>query len=83
MSSDGITGEEDGASRLVNPSISLVLRFVQLTSNIQELDTQYIVDYAAIIEPRHEKTNILVPTRSDTNQAVQPHKMARGLKIRI
>ena len=24
-----------------------------------------------------------VPTRSDTNQAVQPHKMARGLKFRI
>ena len=23
------------------------------------------------------------PTRSDTNQAVQPHKMARGLKIWI
>ena len=24
-----------------------------------------------------------VPTRSDTNRAVQPHKMARGLKFRI
>ena len=24
-----------------------------------------------------------VPTRSHTNQAVQPHKMARGLKFRI
>ena len=25
----------------------------------------------------------MFPTRSDTNQAVQPHKMARGLKFRI
>ena len=33
-----------------------------------------------IYEPRHEKTNILV---SDTNQAVQAQKMARGLKFRI
>ena len=24
-----------------------------------------------------------IPTRSDTNQAVQPHNMARGLKFRI
>ena len=34
-------------------------------------------------EPRHEKTNVLVPTRSDTNQVVQVQKMARGLKFRI
>ena len=34
-------------------------------------------------EPRHEKTNILVPTGSDTNRAVQLQKMARGLKFRI
>ena len=33
-----------------------------------------------LIEPRHEKTNVLV---SDTNQAVQLQKMARGLKFRI
>ena len=31
-------------------------------------------------EPRHETTNIL---GSDTNQAVQLQKMARGLKFRI
>ena len=35
------------------------------------------------MEPRHEKTNVLVPTRSDTNQAVQLQKMARGLKFWI
>ena len=36
-----------------------------------------------IIQPRHEKTNILVSNLSDTNQAVQLQKMARGLKLRI
>ena len=34
-------------------------------------------------EPRHEKTNVLVSTRSDANQAVQPLKMARGWKFWI
>ena len=34
-------------------------------------------------EPRHEKTNVLVLTWSDTNQAVQLQKMARGLKFWI
>ena len=36
-------------------------------------------------EPRHEETNVLVsfPTWSDTNQAVQLQKVARGLKFRI
>ena len=34
-------------------------------------------------EPRHEKTDILVPTWSDSNQAVQLQKMATGLKFRI
>ena len=35
-------------------------------------------------EPRCEKTGLWgVPTRSDTNRAVQPQKMARGLKFRI
>ena len=48
----------------------------------------------AIYEPRCEKTGLRrggggggggggVPTRSDTNQAVQPQKMARGMKFRI
>ena len=38
-----------------------------------------------LFEPRCcEKTDIRgVPTRSGTNQAVQPQKMARGLKFRI
>ena len=35
-------------------------------------------------EPRCEKTGLRgLPTRSDTNRAVQPLKMARGLKFRI
>ena len=34
-----------------------------------------------IFEPRSEKTNVLVSDLSDTNQAVQLQKMARGLKI--
>ena len=38
-------------------------------------------------EPRSEKTGLRGvrpgPTRSDTNQAVQPQKMARSLKFRI
>ena len=33
-----------------------------------------------IIEPRHEKTNNVFPNRSDTNQAVQTQKIARGWK---
>ena len=33
-----------------------------------------------IFEPRHEKTGLRgFPTRSHTNQAVLPQKMARGL----
>ena len=34
-------------------------------------------------EPRHEKTNVLVSHTSNTNQALQLHKMARGLKFWI
>ena len=35
-------------------------------------------------EPRSEKTGSSgFPTRSNTNRAVQPQKMARGLKFRI
>ena len=35
-------------------------------------------------EPRSEKTGLRgFPTRSHTNQAARPHKMARGLKFRI
>ena len=35
-------------------------------------------------EPRCENSRSSgFPTRSDTNQAVQPQKMARGLKFRI
>ena len=37
-----------------------------------------------LYEPRCEKTGSSgFPTRPDTNQAVQPQKMARGLKFRI
>ena len=44
-----------------------------------------------IYEPRCEKTGLRggggggggFPTRSDTNRAAQPQKMARGLKFRI
>ena len=37
-----------------------------------------------IYEPRCEKTRSSgFSTRSDTNRAVQPQKMARGLKFRI
>ena len=34
-------------------------------------------------KPEHEKTNFGVPTRYDTNWAVQPQKQARSLKFRI
>ena len=37
-----------------------------------------------LYEPRCEKTGLRgFPTRFDTNRAVQPQKMARGLKFRI
>ena len=34
-----------------------------------------------IFEPAREKTNNLVPTRSDTNRAVQAQKMTRDMKF--
>ena len=34
-------------------------------------------------EPGHEKSRFWFPTWSNTNQAVQLQKMARGLKFRI
>ena len=38
----------------------------------------------SLYEPRSEKTGLRgIPTRSDTNRAVQPQKMARGLIVRI
>ena len=36
-----------------------------------------------LYEPNHEKTCLGFPTRSDTSQAVQPHKMPRGLKFQF
>ena len=36
-------------------------------------------DYIFICEPRHEKTEF--STRADTNRAVQPMEMARGIEI--
>ena len=35
------------------------------------------------IELRHEQPCLRVRTRSDTNRAVQPQKMARGVKFQI
>ena len=38
----------------------------------------------ALFEPRCEKTGLRgFPTRSDTNRAVQPQKLAKGWKFRI
>ena len=34
-------------------------------------------------EPSREKTNNVIPNRSDTNRAVQIQKQARSLKFRI
>ena len=36
-----------------------------------------------VFEPRCEKRSSGCPIRSDTNESVQPQKMARGLKFRI
>ena len=54
----------------------------------QKLDVRLILVYPAILnllscEPHHEKTCLGFLTRSDTNRAVQPQKIARGLKFRI
>ena len=43
--------------------------------------TKPVLKHEMLYEPHCEKPGF--PTRSDTNQAVQPHKMARGLKFRI
>ena len=45
----------------------------------QKLEIKKVYMY----EPRSEKTGPGFPTRSDTNQPVQPQEMARGLKFRI
>ena len=37
----------------------------------------------ASYEPQHDKPTIWILTRSDTNQAVQPLEMTRGLKFCI
>ena len=42
----------------------------------------HVVDWVTY-EPRSVKTGPGFPTRSDTNRAVQPQNMARGLKFRI
>ena len=39
--------------------------------------------YCLPFEPRNEKTNTVVPNRSDINRAVQAQKMARSLEFRI
>ena len=44
------------------------------------LSTEFV---PAVYEPRCEKTGLGVPTRSHTNRAVQPQKMARDLKFRV
>ena len=41
------------------------------------------VTYWITLAALRENLSSLFPTRSDTNQAVRPHKMARGLKFRI
>ena len=42
------------------------------------------IKYLLLFEPRCEKTGLRgVPTRSDTNRAVQQQKLVRGLKFRI
>ena len=42
------------------------------------MQTQEKISY----EPRHKKTYLQFPTRSDTNQAVHPQKTGKGLKSR-
>ena len=39
--------------------------------------------YCLSFEPRHEKTNSVVPNRSDINRAAQAQKMARSLEFRM
>ena len=43
--------------------------------------TCFLMTWLISYEPRCEKTGPGFPTRSDTNRAVQPQKMARGLKF--
>ena len=41
------------------------------------------IQHDSIYEPRREKKIFGFPTRSDTNQSVQPQKMATSLKFQI
>ena len=63
---------------------------IQISVNILNIKTScqhgYVIlspSHPLLHEPRHEKTNVLVSTWSDTNQAVQLQKMARSLKFQI
>ena len=62
-------------------SVALVLRTTVLALLIY---ATYKVIRLVHYEPRCEKTGLRgIPTRSLTNKAVQPQKMARGLNFRI
>ena len=67
-------------------SISLIEILVEFTTYSVILVPQRVFEIAATIKHMSRvmrKPSFWFSTRSDTNQAVQPHKMARGLKFRI
>ena len=64
--------------KIVNMSL-FVLTLLVLVLGLIEMDFFYILIWASLWEKRSSG----FPTRLHTNQAVRPHKMARGLKFRI
>ena len=77
----GLVGKpKDGFSRGV---FVLVYKYFFNGLRTIYMYTEYFKFSASTFEMRHEKTNVLVSTWSDTNQAVQLQKMARDLKFWI
>ena len=63
---------------------SVTSKQINCVENIEMMLYFKMVEFnAEVFEPHHEKTNVLVSDWSDTNQAVQLQKMARGLKFQI
>ena len=50
---------------------------------LREEIQDHVCKLEKILAASRQNLSLRFPTRSDTNQAVQPHKMARRLKFRI
>ena len=68
--------------KLLNKTSQSVFQVIHLVDKDKEL-AKYDCRYFLYLSLCVRKPKLRVPTRSDTNQAVQSQKMARGLKFCI